>query len=433
MDENSPPALLLTTWSDTEAAMVRELLATYGIRCSVSSEVPHSVLPLTVDGLGAVRLHVSVAVLGEARAILAAHRSAGSSPPSGGTTKGLVVPMPVRVESATRIDLAGGTLDIWPLYLFLEDPVTVNMAIDLMTVAEVGVLPGSLRITLQTDDLGQTVRATSTAELDLNGPLGLLARLVAFFRPQGGVRVRTAASVPAGSGLGGSSALAVAVAVGLQRLAGQPAAGHGAPTLARELADLEAQVLGVPTGIQDHFPALLGGVQQLSFGPGQVRTRRLPVSMAAVTERLVLVYEGATRSSGISNFDMVRRFLEGERTARDGLAGVARASGALAQALERGDLDAAGEAMEAEMTSRRQLSPAVLTPITERLFTVAHQEGALAAKVCGAGGGGCSVYWVRAGRREAVGHALEKAGARLLPFNGVEQGLVTDASLPDNA
>lgn len=410
--------------------MVRQLLAGYGISCSVSSEVPHSVLPLTVDGLGAVRVHVPAAALEEARAVLAAHRSTGRPPTPRSGEKGLVVPMPVRVEAATRIDLAGGTLDIWPLYLFLEDPVTVNMAIDLKTVAEVRLLPGTENITLHAEDQGQSVHADGPADLDLNGPLPLLARLVRFFRPQGGVRLRTSASVPAGSGLGGSSALAVAVAVAFRRLAGREPAAADAPTLARELADIEAQVLRVPTGVQDHLPALLGGVQQLSFGPGGVKARRLPVSTTAVKDRLVLVYEGASRSSGLSNLDMVRRFLEGETTARDGLAGIAKAAGALAAALECGDLDAAGEAMEAEMVARRQLSPSLMTPMTERLFGTARREGVLAAKVCGAGGGGCSVYWVRGGRREAVGRALEKAGARVLPFNGVEQGLVSDATAP---
>ena len=407
--------------------MIRQLLALYGIQCSVSSEVPHTVLPFTVDGLGEVRVHVPAAAIDEARAILAAQRQSGEAVPSEHPREtGVVVPMPVRVEAATRIDLAGGTLDIWPLYLFLDQPVTVNVAIDLNVVAEVRAVADSPGIVLRSEDQDLTVRADGTDSLDLDGALPLPARLVKYFRPQQGLQLITTASAPAGSGLGGSSALAVAIAVALRRLAGQPPARREAAALASQLANLEAQVLGVPTGVQDYFPPLLGGVQELSYGPDGVHTRRLPVSSPALGERLVLVYEGASRSSGVSNLDMLRRFLEGDTRARSGLAAVAAAAGDMARALENGDLDGAGEAMEAEMVARRNLSPRLLTPLTERLFEVAQRENALAAKVCGAGGGGCSVYWAREGGREGLARSLEEAGGRVLPFQVVERGVLTD-------
>ena len=105
---------------------------------------------------------------------------------------------------------------------------------------------------------------------------------------------------------------------------------------------------------------------------------------------------------------------------------MARAAGEMVHALDAGDLDGAGEAMEAEMSARRQLSPSLLTPTTERLFETARREGALGAKVCGAGGGGCSVYWARAGGRDGLVRALETAGGRVLPFGIRTTGLLSD-------
>jgi len=69
--------LLMTTWSDSEAAMVRQILATYGIPCQVVSHVPHTVLPFTMDGLGEVRILVPASRVRDARELLAEHRRQG--------------------------------------------------------------------------------------------------------------------------------------------------------------------------------------------------------------------------------------------------------------------------------------------------------------------------------------------------------------------
>jgi D-glycero-alpha-D-manno-heptose-7-phosphate kinase len=334
--------------------------------------------------------------------------------------------MPLKVKGATRIDLAGGTLDIWPIYLLLERPVTVNVAIDLHALVEVSFLPGQ-RVELHSEDQEAAVEAASPADLDPGGRLPLPARLVRSFAPAGGVRLTSSATAPAGSGLGGSSALAVAAAVALRRMSGDEA-GEDVHALARRLANLEAQVLGIPTGVQDYYPALLGGVLALSFFPEGVAAERLEIDGKALEERLVLVHEGGTRSSGISNLDMLRRFLEGDTTTRSAMAEVAVAARDLAAALRRGDLDAAGAAMAREMDARRRLSPTVMTPVTERLFAAAREAGALGAKVCGAGGGGCAVFWAPAGGRPRLEQALEKAlagtGGRVLQFEVEEQGLL---------
>jgi D-glycero-alpha-D-manno-heptose-7-phosphate kinase len=84
--------------------------------------------------------------------------------------------------------------------------------------------------------------------------------------------------------------------------------------------------------------------------------------------------------------------------------------------------------MGREMEARRRLSPTVTTPTTERLFEAARGAGALGAKVCGAGGGGCSVYWARAGRRERLRRALAAAGGRILPFRVEERGLLATSA-----
>jgi hypothetical protein len=76
--------LLMTTWNDGEAAMIRQLLESYGIPVQVVSDVPHTVLPLSVDGLGEVRILVPADRLHEARELLAEHRRQGLEVIDGG-------------------------------------------------------------------------------------------------------------------------------------------------------------------------------------------------------------------------------------------------------------------------------------------------------------------------------------------------------------
>jgi D-glycero-alpha-D-manno-heptose-7-phosphate kinase len=86
--------------------------------------------------------------------------------------------------------------------------------------------------------------------------------------------------------------------------------------------------------------------------------------------------------------------------------------------------------MDAEMSARRTLSPTVMTEATERLFAAARGAGALAAKVCGAGGGGCSVYWCRAGARLRVAEAIVAAGGTILEFHASPAGALSGAPSP---
>jgi len=69
--------VLLRIWSDGEAMIVQQLLAQYGIRSRVVSDVPHALLPLTVDGLGEVRILIAAEALDDATALLAEHRRQG--------------------------------------------------------------------------------------------------------------------------------------------------------------------------------------------------------------------------------------------------------------------------------------------------------------------------------------------------------------------
>ncbi|MGH9805458.1 MAG: GHMP kinase, partial [Candidatus Acidiferrales bacterium] len=166
--------------------------------------------------------------------------------------------MRIHAYAPTRIDLAGGTLDLWPLYLFHPGALTVNVAIT--RYAHAVVEPRrDRRIVLLSRDSGRSQTYASLAALAASRShrLPLLAELVAWIAPRQGLTLTTWSEAPAGAGLGGSSTMAVALCAALTRWLGQRMPAADWIPLSR---DIEARVLSVPTGEQDHYPAVFGGL-----------------------------------------------------------------------------------------------------------------------------------------------------------------------------
>jgi D-glycero-alpha-D-manno-heptose-7-phosphate kinase len=343
--------------------------------------------------------------------------------------------MPERVEARapTRIDLAGGTLDLWPLCLLHDRALTLNAAIDLFAVARVETT-GDGGLEVISKDRGARFRCASLDDLraalaeapaEVEFPMRLAAHFLARLPQEPrrdrrlSCRITTECQAPAGSGLGGSSALGIALAGALDRYVG---AGLEGDRLLAVTRAIETQVLRIPTGEQDYHPAVHGGVLALHFTVEGTRVERLPVDLESLRRRTVLVFTGVSRSSGLSNWDMLKRRLEGDRGVRSALDKVALAAHAMRRALLATDWDAAGAALAEEWEARKELSPMVTTPDIDRLVEEARAAGAQGGKICGAGGGGCLVLWVREGSRESVQERLSRAGASVLDFHYVATG-----------
>jgi len=326
----------------------------------------------------------------------------------------------VHITSAapTRIDLAGGTIDIWPLYLFHDGAQTINVAIQLYARATIA--PHSEgRVSIVSEDAGITVEAPDWSGLDPRGPLPLLARLVRHFRA-GGLRLVTRSESPIGAGIAGSSALNVAVCGALAAWTGTALEAEAMLAVAQ---DLEAQTLDVPTGVQDYRPARYGGVSAVELGVGAVRRVPLAVDPAELEARLVLAYTNASRNSGINNWDVMRRHIDGDRAVFDAFERIRDAAAGMREALARGDWTGVGRQVASEWHSRKALAPGVSTPAIDGMIAAAERAGATGGKVCGAGGGGCLFCLAPPDAAPAVRDALAAAGARLLDFKVDRQGL----------
>ncbi len=329
--------------------------------------------------------------------------------------------MKIISKAPCRIDLAGGTLDIWPLYLFHPGAVTVNFAIDVFASCTIETRPGQA-ISLSSRDLASRETFESFEELRnmRRFRLPLAARLLQVFPLATGIDLVTNSESPAGAGLAGSSALLVAVAGAIERLCGR----HLGKERLREIVqNVEAQIIQVPTGCQDYYPALYGGVTAIELGPEGPRRRPLQVDPDELSERFVLVYTGVPRTSGINNWEVTKAHINGDRRVHRNFEEIAAIARAMLAALEKGDWDETGRLLRREWAHRRRNSPGITTPLIDRLVSTALRNGALGAKVCGAGGGGCVVFLVEPEGKSRVAAALEKTGVRLIPARVSSRGL----------
>jgi D-glycero-alpha-D-manno-heptose-7-phosphate kinase len=324
----------------------------------------------------------------------------------------------IATSAPTRIDLAGGTIDIWPLYLFHAGAQTINAAISLRAHATVE-SRADARIVIHSADTGATVEADDWRQLRDRRELRLLSLLAHFFEV-GGITLTTTSESPAGAGIAGSSALNVAVCAALA----QWNRTHYEPDVLLQIAmNVEAQTLGVPTGLQDYRPALYGGMAALELNVEGVRRVPLSIEPADLEQRIVLCYTGEPRNSGTNNWEIIKKHLDGDRNVFDCFERIRDTAAAMREALTRGDWDGVGRALSQEWDNRKRLAPGVTTAAIDDLIGRAARAGADAAKVCGAGGGGCLFCYGPPERRGAIREALAGGGARLLDFRLEPHGL----------
>lgn len=328
------------------------------------------------------------------------------------------------VSSApTRIDLAGGTIDIWPIYLLHDGASTLNAAISLRADVSIESRTDG-RVVLQSIDTNKTVTASSWKDLGGSSELPLLALLARYYRLENATVV-TRGQSPAGAGIAGSSALTIALCGALANWTG---ASTDPDHLLQIAMNVECQTILVPTGVQDYRPAMYGGIAAIEPRVDGILRTALDVDPRELESRIVLAYTGAPRNSGTNNWDIFKRHMDGDRHIFECFERIRDTGLAMRRALEKRDWDEVGRQIAVEWDNRKRLAPGVTTPVIETLIAAACAAGATAAKVCGAGGGGCLFCYGPPGAHNAIASALAAGGARLLDYRIETQGLRVEIS-----
>src|SRR5437667_399133 len=236
-------------------------------------------------------------------------------------------------QAPCRADLAGGTIDLWPLYLFHPGALTLNFAVNILTTCRVTPLKGR-GIYLRSLDTKKEEHFESLDELRATKKfrLPISARLLQFFSPKEGALVET-------------------------------------------------------------------------------------------DSRFVLAYTGVPRKSGINNWEVFKSHINGDKRVFRNFERIAAIARSMHQALVAGDWDGVARLLREEWKLRRSNAPGISTPLIDKLIAVAGKHGGKAAKVCGAGGGGCVIFLVEKGAASRVATAVGDAGGRVLPLQVARDGL----------
>lgn len=312
-------------------------------------------------------------------------------------------------------------MDLWPLYLFHPGAVTVNFAVNILTRCKITRLTDD-KIRLKSLDTKVEEEFRNFQELcaarKFKHPLA--AYLVRFFAPDGGFEVETHSESPAGAGISGSSALMIATTAALARYTGKKLDREQIRVIAQ---NVEAQLIKVPTGCQDYYPALYGGVSAIHLDPDGIHLSAVRVAPEDLDRRFVLVYTGAPRKSGINNWEVFKAHIDGDKKIFHNFERIGEIARAMHHALSMADWKQVAKLIREEWKLRKTNAPRITTPMIEKLVAVAMRQGALAAKVCGAGGGGCVVFLTEPENREHISAAIRSYGGQVLPALVARDGL----------
>jgi len=324
-----------------------------------------------------------------------------------------------------RIDFAGGTTDL-PAYAARDGGAVINATIARYAYATAR-RSTSAGVHLRSQDLDEYVSADTVWELEFDGQLDLVKAAVQEMGLQGEVEISVRCDAPRGSGLGASASVAVAL-VGLLEFVA--AGGGGSDRLSRfEIAEIACQLerrLGIIGGKQDQYAAALGGFNYMEFTGETVRVEPVapPEDMVCELEKhLVLCYTGESRLSGSTNQRMIANYEAGVEDVVQALATVKRLARDIYRCFIAEDLTPLPELLNEEWAARRKLAKGVVTERMEQIRAAAMEAGALAAKVCGAGGGGCILLYAGPDREAEVRRAVAAVGAEVLDFVFTSSGL----------
>lgn len=342
-----------------------------------------------------------------------------------------------KVIAPTRVDLAGGTLDLWPLYCLTEGASTINLAIGIFVEIKVQWQPAKdIQIFLEHPQAGK-VKITSKMQTEDFNNMAAAVRFPAYIVGKylaskqsfsRGVHATLSwqTQAPVGSGLGGSSTLAVALARAMSHLFSDYTEQGWQWRLMAWVRDAEAAFLKVPTGTQDYLASLFGGLNRFDSVFGEMRrTPYAPQATQELAKRLVVIFSGEQHHSGKSNWDVYQSAISADPKVVGGLRDIAGITAHMDSELRSAHLSWSniGKLMKQEWQVRRAVFR-VQTPRLEEILSFLDKQKVLGAKVCGAAAGGSLIALVAPEKRDELIQSCQTQGLKILPskpcLTGVE-------------
>lgn len=325
----------------------------------------------------------------------------------------------IAIQSPTRVDLAGGTLDCWPLHLFVGDCVTVNIAIDVFTGCELSRREDpSIHLLIQDLNYEKSFDNLQTLIASEDPELLLVQKILEYYKPTYGMSLKTYSRSPVGGGLGGSSSLCISIIKAFNQANGFKMSTAELVELAH---NLEAKIIKSPTGTQDYVPAIEAGLNVISYRSDGIKIENLPVPLTEFQNKAILVYTGRSHHSGINNWQVIKSVIEGDGRTISALKEIAVISDEMAAACRKQEWRLLPDLFKREFASRIRLSEGFSSPEINKLSKIVVESGAEAVKICGAGGGGCILVWADRALHEGIKESCRKNGFQPIEIKPVER------------
>jgi len=321
-------------------------------------------------------------------------------------------------RSATRIDLAGGTLDLWPISALIEGASTINCSIDCYT--EVSFEPSQkLEVVVKSPDFSKSFKFESIEDF-LSAEDSKLTLLQESFtvlidKERALGRWSLKSDSPTGSGLGGSSSLLISILKIMCQLSKMKCCDA---ELIETAKNLESRVLKAPAGIQDYFSPVKNGLNCISYKESGFVREEMVEALSFIGPCLTIVDSQIKHHSGMNNWEILKRFIDGDKKVKNALEEISETSKRLKAALDKKNFDLVATCFAKELEARKQVSDSYLNDeLLDFLKKIEQTPEAAAFKVCGAGGGGCVVILHKPEDKDKLVQNLKDKGISVLPFS----------------
>lgn len=334
-----------------------------------------------------------------------------------------------RSKAPLRIGLAGGGTDVSP-YSDLYGGAILNATISLYANATIEPLEGN-QIILNAIDRQEEEQYEWSKELPLTGKLDLLKGIYNRIQkdygiPQRGFRLSTFVDAPAGSGLGTSSTLVVAIIGAFTEMLRLP---MGEYDMAHYAFEIERQDLNMAGGKQDQYAATFGGVNYMEFyGDDKVIVNPLRIKQQYLFElenNLLLYYTSTSRESAEIIRKQTRNVVDKKGSSIEAMHQLKEQARLMKEALLKGKLHDIGEVLNIGFQQKRLMAEGISNPLMDDIYETAIKAGATGGKISGAGGGGFMIFYCPGNAKYNVINSLEKFGGRHRSYLFVEHGLKT--------
>jgi D-glycero-alpha-D-manno-heptose-7-phosphate kinase len=334
-----------------------------------------------------------------------------------------------RSKAPLRIGLAGGGTDVSP-FSELYGGAVLNATLSLYAYASIQPLPEN-EIIIEAIDQGEEERLEYSHQLNINGKLNLLKgvynRIQKDYRlPLTGFRLSTFVDAPAGSGLGTSSTLVVAIIGAFAEMLRLPL---GEYDIAHYAYEIERNDLGLAGGRQDQYAATFGGVNFMEFyEDDKVIVNPLRIKQEYLFElenNLLLYYTATTRESARIIEQQAKNVINKQEKSIEAMQQLKQQAQRMKEALLKGRLHEIGEILDFGFLQKGRMAEGITNHLMDEIYKTAKLAGATGGKISGAGGGGFMIFYCPGNTKFNVIKSLEKFGGYHKNYQFVEHGLKT--------